>query len=798
MLLCSHHRHIRQAVQLLSKVPEAAHQEPIVHLGVQVPATHPLGAFQQGAEGTGAVEHHRQHQTHPQQNPPGPIGVQGHTQHQDQHEGRHQPLPGQRQQIRKPCQCSSQPEHTFFRHRKEPAAQLFQLQPEELCQLPHGPQQPFPQGQRPVPELLQLPPAPGQEPDCKLPGPYAQPQEPAAGAVSPPQPARGLNLGGKGEAEAYKQHTGSIACRRSRPGGEEKALIEQVFHALRQQPDNCHVRQTYAHGIGIQRNQIQSSGLHSVPAGLPSGCAAQVHRTHREQQHTHRQNPDQGIAVAPQQPQGIGKLRVAHHRLLKGQAHGVAGQLLIKELRHHNLAISAVIVGIGTGLMAGNRHRGRPFFRCFLRFRGGGFIHSAFSRLRADSISNRSRRLLPGKFVVRQGHGSPFGLQQHIALFIPEGDGRHLVLLRHRDHLPGGRAEAKAAVLHGGQDSQRLHTAHTLGTFPVKGQADAVNLHTLCRDIRRRGIPGCIGSEAQAALAIHPDGAHALPGEGLIQHPAVSVIEAGTGHHRIRQHQLHGANGAQQHIPLLAVVGESRHACFRCGDQFAAAFVIEMGRGHHSALGRNGVIQQRVLIDGGGRLIVIGLLGLQRKELPVAIGKGEIHHPAVAFQPPVLHHVSLGVLDAIAHRSGLELVLGVILLHPAVQAFDHLLGTAAQVHAGIAGADILGIALKRALLRPLQQRIQGGAVEPLAGQQQNSRGAGQAHQQECRAQCHRQEFKNNVVLHLAAPSILYPWPQTTLRYRGSEGLISIFSRRCRMWTATAPSLPRAASCHTAS
>ena len=44
--------------------------------------------------------------------------------------------------------------------------------------------------------------------------------------------------------------------------------------------------------------------------------------------------------------------------------------------------------------------------------------------------------------------------------------------------------------------------------------------------------------------------------------------------------------------------------------------------------------------------------------------------------------------------------------------------------------------------------------------------------------------------------ILYPWPQTTLIYRGSEGLISIFSRRWRMWTATALSDPAPVSFQT--
>ena len=51
------------------------------------------------------------------------------------------------------------------------------------------------------------------------------------------------------------------------------------------------------------------------------------------------------------------------------------------------------------------------------------------------------------------------------------------------------------------------------------------------------------------------------------------------------------------------------------------------------------------------------------------------------------------------------------------------------------------------------------------------------------------------LFHCAAPSILYPLPHTTFRYRGSAGLISIFSRMCRTWTATGLSAA-GSSCHT--
>ena len=42
-------------------------------------------------------------------------------------------------------------------------------------------------------------------------------------------------------------------------------------------------------------------------------------------------------------------------------------------------------------------------------------------------------------------------------------------------------------------------------------------------------------------------------------------------------------------------------------------------------------------------------------------------------------------------------------------------------------------------------------------------------------------------------SHLYPCPQTTFKYLGSAGLISNFSRKCRICTATVFSLPRGRS-----
>ena len=88
---------------------------------------------------------------------------------------------------------------------------------------------------------------------------------------------------------------------------------------------------------------------------------------------------------------------------------------------------------------------------------------------------------------------------------------------------------------------------------------------------------------------------------------------------------------------------------------------------------------------------------------------------------------------------------------------------------------------------------------PVPGQQCHPRPAGQGQGQHGRTEDHRNGFRPQSGFHQPfPPSSLYPCPQTTFRYRGSEGLISIFSRRCRICTATLPSLPMADSRQTPS
>src|SRR4029077_14316290 len=61
----------------------------------------------------------------------------------------------------------------------------------------------------------------------------------------------------------------------------------------------------------------------------------------------------------------------------------------------------------------------------------------------------------------------------------------------------------------------------------------------------------------------------------------------------------------------------------------------------------------------------------------------------------------------------------------------------------------------------------------------------------------RHGFEENAVPHFGA-SNLYPAPRTVLRYRGSSGFCSIFSRRRRMYTSTERGVTKERSRHTAS
>ena len=158
-----------------------------------------------------------------------------------------------------------------------------------------------------------------------------------------------------------------------------------------------------------------------------------------------------------------------------------------------------------------------------------------------------------------------------------------------------------------------------------------------------------------------------------------------------------------------------------------------------------------------------------------------------------LQNVAIGVLQNVAVAVAFEIMAvaaaPVALIYQTFRA-------AAPNGAGILQGQGVGHGLARGVDLILAHLIHRPVIESSGGEGDDASGAGHTAQQGQGGKGNGQKLEYNVVSHFFSPSILYPWPQTTFRYRGSEGLISIFSRRWRMWTATAPSLPRAASCHT--
>ena len=92
----------------------------------------------------------------------------------------------------------------------------------------------------------------------------------------------------------------------------------------------------------------------------------------------------------------------------------------------------------------------------------------------------------------------------------------------------------------------------------------------------------------------------------------------------------------------------------------------------------------------------------------------------------------------------------------------------------------MGHTLPQAVNEFLAHLVCGFVIESSGGEGDDASGAGHTAQQGQGGKGNGQKLEYNVVSHFFSPSILYPWPQTTFRYRGSEGLISIFSRRWRM------------------
>ena len=141
-----------------------------------------------------------------------------------------------------------------------------------------------------------------------------------------------------------------------------------------------------------------------------------------------------------------------------------------------------------------------------------------------------------------------------------------------------------------------------------------------------------------------------------------------------------------------------------------------------------------------------------------------------------VQNVAIGVLQNVAVAVAFEIMAvaaHIALIHQTFRA-------AAPNGAGILQGQGVGHGLARGVDLILAHLIHRPVIESRGGEGDDASGAGHTAQQGQGGKGNGQKLEYNVVSHFFSPSILYPWPQTTFRYRGSEGLISIFSRRWRM------------------
>ena len=202
--------HVTQAVELHRKVPEGPQHQLVVHLDLQVASPHPLGSVQKGAEDVGPVEDHRPPGGQEKQHPEAVPAQDGKEQSAPQRAAGEEPLPGQRQQAVGPGQESPK---------------LFPDPFQEGPGLFHQACSPAQDGQSHGPEDVV---APGCALPEEAPAPHQPPPAKAGDAMPPPVAARGLELGGAGEAEAHEEQAAQVAAVAVIDKGNGVALAHEI------------------------------------------------------------------------------------------------------------------------------------------------------------------------------------------------------------------------------------------------------------------------------------------------------------------------------------------------------------------------------------------------------------------------------------------------------------------------------------------------------------------------------------------------------------------------------------------
>ena len=142
----------------------------------------------------------------------------------------------------------------------------------------------------------------------------------------PPVEPGGLELGGTGKAEAYKQQTANITAVAIIGKQHGIAHIQQIPKALRG-PENVNGRHAdNRRQIQFQRHTVEPPRPNFLPAGLAARSHAQVHRQHRKEQQAASQHPGAKGLPLPDELENVRRLLLPvqlSRAVIQPQGHGV-------------------------------------------------------------------------------------------------------------------------------------------------------------------------------------------------------------------------------------------------------------------------------------------------------------------------------------------------------------------------------------------------------------------------------------------------------------------------------------------
>ena len=442
LVLRCHHGNIRQSVQLPGKFPEAAHQILVVHLALQVAAAHPLCSLQQPSEAVGAVQDGSQGGNPPQHCPALAVVCKGNRQHQRQHAAHHNPLPGQGQQG----QGLFAQHQALFQESSSNGKAFFHPAPQEHCQgadhlenVLYNPQCEAPKG--------------GDEVENSTDDFQRHRNAAPHNGIAQPMPVPHFYLGGKGKAEADKQHTAAIA--QQQHGSQDGGSILRMANDLHRQIAQGNARGQHAPAVQIQGQGIEAPCLYLSAVRLASGNAAQEHGQGGKQHQPQRHPQHQGNTVSCKHP---------HQFIGHGQLHAIFSQ---GDFHHQGRVQCLFMVGVahpapcpignrtplGIGILLGNQHRAEIFFI----FQGREGVAQLQHRLHlvvhpaqhfVVPVLNFIGNVIPVDGEAKVGAGFPLQFKEllrHFAIF-PAGPGAGHPLYAPGELLPDGGFQGRKVI----------------------------------------------------------------------------------------------------------------------------------------------------------------------------------------------------------------------------------------------------------------------------------------------------------------------------------------------------------------